>query len=128
YLRNCREHPQGINLPAGWIPYSRYWLVRNGTTIVATSSLRHKLNESLMHEGGHIGYGTRPSCRRRGYGAEICRQTLAQARKMGISPILVTCDADNTGSRRILESNGGRLENQVISSATGKLKNRYWFD
>lgn len=128
YLRMLQDAAAGVNLPEGWVSNSTYWLVRDGTTIVATSNLRHFLNEHLSHEGGHIGYDTRPSERRRGYGTAVCAATLAKARQLGLRRVLITCDSDNVASARIIEKNGGRLENQVVSHTTGKVKNRYWID
>jgi predicted acetyltransferase len=39
---------------------------------------------------------------------------------LGIDPALVTCDLDNIGSRKVIEANGGVLEDQ----RAGKL--RFW--
>jgi predicted acetyltransferase len=35
---------------------------------------------------------------------------LRVAGERGIDPVLVTCDDDNVGSRRVIEANGGVLE------------------
>jgi predicted acetyltransferase len=37
---------------------------------------------------------------------------LPLARALGIDPALVTCDESNEGSRRVIEANGGRLEDK----------------
>ena len=37
---------------------------------------------------------------------------LPVARSLGIDPALVTCDESNTGSRRVIEGNGGMLARQ----------------
>jgi len=117
-----------VGLPDGWVPGTTYWLIRDGKTIVAQSNLRHRLTPSLERVGGHIGYATRPSERRKGYGTLLCALTLQKARELGLKRVLITCDADNLASARIIEKNGGRLENQELSQATGKLKNRYWIE
>ena len=44
---------------------------------------------------------------------EVCRDR-------GIDPVLVTCDVDNTGSRRVIEGAGGRYEDTRVG------KRRYW--
>ena len=128
YVRDLRQWGRGVNLPPGHVRASTYWLVRDGRRIVACSNLRHSLTPHLLHEGGHIGYGTRPSERRKGYGTKLCALTLERARQFGIRRVLITCDSDNVGSARIIEANGGVLENQVVSRETGKVKNRYWID
>ena len=128
YLRRIDEIAKGINLPPGWVPQYTYWLVRGGRRIVAISHLRPRLSERGLYEEGHIGYGTRPSQRGKGYATLLCRLTLLKARELGLRRVLITCDADNLASARVIEQNGGQLENQVPSRETGKLKSRYWVD
>jgi predicted acetyltransferase len=128
YVRRLQDSARGVNLAPGRVPQTTYWLVRGGKTIVAASNLRHALTDHLEHEGGHIGYATRPSQRRKGYGTRLCALTLEKARAMGMKRILITCDEDNIASARIIEKNGGKLENKVVSRETGKVKNRYWID
>jgi predicted acetyltransferase len=128
YLGRLRDHAAGANTPTGWSPYRTYWLVRDGRRIVATSSLRTVSTEPVLYEIGHIGYGTRPSERGKGYATAVCRLTLGQAARLGFNRVLITCDADNVASARVIQKNGGVLENQVVSRQTGKLKNRYWIE
>jgi predicted acetyltransferase len=42
------------------------------------------------------------------------------AKRLGIADVLVTCDVDNTASRRVIEKNAGQLEDE----RGGKL--RFW--
>jgi predicted acetyltransferase len=42
------------------------------------------------------------------------------AQGLGIDRVLITCDVDNVGSRRVIEANGGEFEDQ----RGGKL--RFW--
>jgi predicted acetyltransferase len=37
---------------------------------------------------------------------------LPKAAELGIDSALITCSADNTGSRKIIESNAGKLEDE----------------
>jgi predicted acetyltransferase len=118
---------RGINLPPGKVRCSHFWIERDGR-ILGQSSLRHELTPDLMLEGGHIGYNIRPTERLKGYGTLILKLTLAEARKIGLPRVMVTCDADNIGSARIIEKNGGAYEGQGISNNSGKLVNRYWIE
>jgi predicted acetyltransferase len=127
YLRRIRDFESGSGLPLGRVPQTTYWLVRNERTILAMSRLRHRLNSSLMKEGGHIGYTVRPPERSKGYGARICAEVIEQARKtLTVDRLLITCDTDNIHSARIIQKNGGVFENEVISDFTGKPVSRYW--
>jgi predicted acetyltransferase len=126
YVQQCRNDSAGIDLELDQVPQTTFWLVRDGERIVAMSRLRHELTPHLLHEGGHIGYGTRPSERGRGYGKIICAKTLIEAREAGIDPVLITCDDGNVASAKIIEANGGVLENTVIARENGRPRRRYW--
>jgi predicted acetyltransferase len=96
---------------AGWVPSTTLWWV-NGQDYLGRVAIRHRLTPGLLKVGGHIGYDVRPSARRRGHATALLSAALPWAAKLGIDPALITCDEDNTGSRKVIESNGGRLEDQ----------------
>ena len=125
YLEKSANTEKGIGLQEGYVPATALWLVDNGE-FIGSLSLRHRLNENLLKMGGHIGYSIRPSARKRGYGTKILELALPIAKSLGIDKVLVTCDDDNTGSAKIIEKNGGVLENKVEHE--GKLKRRYWIE
>jgi len=125
HIRLLRDHSRGEGLSKGMVRQTTYWLI-DDDRILGTSRLRHELTPPLRYEGGHIGYGIRPSCRGRGYGNVICQLTLDRARRIGMKQVLLTCKDTNIASMRIIESNGGVLENKVISRETGELMRRYW--
>src|ERR1035437_9845292 len=62
---------RGVGIPEGFVAHSTFWLVRDGTEVVGVSNIRHSLTPSLRREGGNIGYGIRPSVRRKGYATAI---------------------------------------------------------
>lgn len=127
YVRAVQSWAMGRDLPRGWIAAHTFWLAE-GDEYIGTVNVRHKLNDWLLRYGGHIGYGIRPSRRRMGYGTEICRLGLEEARKLGLKRVLITCDADNIGSKKIIEANGGVFENEVPQPDRPVGKRRYWFD
>ncbi|MEU1623639.1 GNAT family N-acetyltransferase [Streptomyces sp. NPDC005722] len=59
---------------------------------------------------GHIGYGVRPSSRRRGLATWALGRMVGEARRLGLDRVLVICEAANTASARTIERNGGVLE------------------
>ncbi|MBQ2062303.1 MAG: GNAT family N-acetyltransferase [Oscillospiraceae bacterium] len=106
-----------------------YWLVDDEKKLfIGEVTIRHKLNDALMHSGGHIGYGIRYSEWNRGYGTTLLSLALEKAKEMRISPVLITCNDDNLASARVIEKNGFILENKVVISEDGKdvLRRRYW--
>lgn len=126
YLRRLHDLRDGIDLATGQVPMSTYWLVRASSTILGISRLRHRLTPGLREHGGHIGFVVRPSARRQGHGVTLLKLTLLRASGLGIEQVLVTCDADNHGSRRVIEANGGMLEDEKVSAVSGRLICRYW--
>ncbi|MDF2961273.1 MAG: family N-acetyltransferase, partial [Paenibacillus sp.] len=87
-------------LPEGWVPASTYWLVDTAEKIVGAVNIRHRLNHKLLNSGGHIGYGIRPSERRKGYASALLAQALQKTTQSGLKKVLVVCDKGNTGSER----------------------------
>lgn len=119
--RLLAEADESIPPKPGWVHCSYYWIVADGA-FVGYLAMRHRLNESLLEEGGHIGYSVRPSRRRQGVAGTALALALPMARERGIERALVTCDEDNEGSRRTIERNGGVLEDVRAD------KRRYWID
>ena len=126
FVERCAASSRGEGLPEGFVPHSTFWIVEDGREVVGVSNLRHRLTESLRVEGGHIGYGVRPSARRRGVAAELLRQTLARAHAMGISEALVTCASTNEASVRTILRNGGRFEGEAYVDKRREIVRRYW--
>ena len=111
------------------VPSSTFFAVRicDGR-IVGMTNIRHLLNNELLHGAGHIGYGVRPSERRKGYASEyILPLALEYCREMGIHRVLVSCNRNNTGSARTIQKNGGVLENEVFEN-DGTILQRYWIE
>jgi predicted acetyltransferase len=105
--------------PAGHVPSTTLWWT-DGPEYLGRLSIRHRLTERLREIGGHIGYDVRPTARRRGHAMSMLATALPVARSMGIDRVLITCDAGNVGSRKVIEANGGVLEDE----RHGKL--RFW--
>jgi predicted acetyltransferase len=103
----------------GRVP-SDYWWIAEGEEVVGFLAIRHRLDDWLLAEGGHIGYSIRPSRRRQGHASRALGLALERSRELGIERALVTCDDDNLASARTIESQGGVLED------VRKGKRRYW--
>jgi len=127
YLAEVRRFEDAATVPPEWVRCTELCLEAAGE-IVGCSRLRFELNARLELEGGHIGYDVRPSMRRRGFGKSILRLVLVEARRAGLARVLVTADADNEPSLRIIQSNGGVFAGEAVSMKTGKWVRRYWVD
>jgi predicted acetyltransferase len=125
FVQHLRERADRTKLKPGWVPGSDFWFI-DGSDYIGRLSLRYELNEHLLQMGGHIGYEIRPSRRRQGYGKLILTYGLVQAKAFGLERVLLTCDQDNLGSRKIIESQGGRLENIIELDRWPLPVCRYW--
>ena len=104
------------------VPNTTYWLIHKNQ-IVACSHLRHTLNESLRHAGGHIGLGVRPSYRGKGLSTYMLNKTLEKARQHNINPVHIHCYADNDASIAMITACNGQLMDSLdLSDAKTVLK------
>lgn len=113
------EGDPSVPVSGDWVHQSTFWWV-DDVDYLGSIRLRHSLTPWLLDEGGHIGYDVAPAHRLRGHGTAMLGAVLPKARDLGLTSVLITCDADNVGSRKIIESNGGVYEDE----RNGKL--RYW--
>jgi predicted acetyltransferase len=112
YVRDLRaEALEETPRPAHFVASTTLWWI-DGRAYLGRLAIRHRLTPSLLEFGGHIGYDVRPTARRRGHATAMLRAALPVAAALGIEAALVTCDADNIGSRKAIEANGGVLEDQ----------------
>ena len=116
---------QGIGIPEGFVAHSTFWLVAGGE-VVGVSNLRHRLTDSLRIEGGHIGYGVRPSARGRGHGTRILALTLVEAATLSIPRALLTCAKANLASRAVIRANGGVFQDEAFLEPRGEVVQRWW--
>jgi predicted acetyltransferase len=114
------------NCPAHLVPAHTYFLVLENKRIIGAINIRHYLNDYLLNFGGHIGYGIRPSERKKGYAALMLSMALPIAKELGINKALITCDKNNVGSAKTIINNGGVLENEVIGK--DEITQRYWIE
>jgi len=125
FINRITGYAQGLNLPQeDWVPETILWLIDN-ETFIGKVSIRHRLTEYLRQFGGNIGYEIRPTKRKMGYGSLILKLGLIEAKKLGISDVLITCNATNMGSKRIIEKNGGEFLGEQFSESEKELKRRY---
>jgi RimJ/RimL family protein N-acetyltransferase len=105
----------GTPLPGEWVdgyvPQTVLWWVA-GEDFIGRLSLRHRLSPHLLYHGGNIGFEVRPSRRREGHATAMLAGALPLAAELGIDPARVDCEAANQASRRVIERNGGVLDEE----------------
>src|SRR5215218_9788831 len=110
---------EGSPRPEGFVPSTHLWWTER-QTYLGRLQIRHRLTSFLRESGGHIGYYVVPTARRRGHATKMLSAALPVAAALGIECALLTCDVDNSASRKTIEANGGLFQDQ-----RGE-KLRYW--
>lgn len=106
-----------------------FLLIReNDNRIVGTINVRWNLTEAMKRFGGNIGYGIRPTERRKGYNKINLYLGMQEAQKLGLDRVMLDCDVNNLGSDRTLKALGGVLERTEFDPEDNILTNVYWFD
>ncbi len=127
FLYHLKAQQDRTKLSPDVVPQSHFWLI-DDDEFIGILSLRRELNATFMRIGGHIGYQVRPSKRQQGYGKELLRLGLQKAKELGFSRVLLTCDENNIGSKKVIESNHGRFEDAIVVEGSQIKKLRYWID
>lgn len=113
----------------GRCPGKTFLLIReDDNKIVGTINVRWNLNEDMLNFGGHIGYGIRPTERRKGYNKINLYLGMIEAQKLNLENVMLDCAVNNIGSDKTLKALGGILERTEIDPSDGNLTNVYWFN
>lgn len=133
FLAGLRGGPGRIRLPDGRevdrIPGPTRWIVaedRPERPFIGSINLRWQEDAAGRpilalpeHVLGHVGYTILPAFAGRGYATAALAAMLGVARQAGLAEIIVTCDAANRASRRVIEKNGGRLLESFVAPLYG---------
>lgn len=79
----------------------------------ASIRLNPEIDSDTYKFSGHIMYGVIPSKRKLGYGSKICKLLIEKMVAMGYEEIIITCNNDNIGSKKIIANNGGKFIENV---------------
>ncbi len=121
------DNYEKANVDKQYASQTSYFVVNENNKLIGGASIRHYLTIDGYNYGGHIGYGIRPSEREKGYGTQILKLALEEAKKLKIYKVLLVCLETNMGSNKVIQKCGGILENQVKDS-DDSIINRYWID
>lgn len=127
WFEKVKKQELGENLLANRVPSSQFLSFEKGE-LIGFVNIRHRLNKDLLRESGHIGYSVHPNKRRQGYATKQLKLALDEAQKLGLQSVLITCDKVNIASAKTIQKVGGVLEDEVVSSHTGEIVQRYWIE
>ncbi len=98
-------------------PTSQFDLIEDGKKI-GMLQLRHTLSgkSDAMPEGfeSNVYYEIESEYQHSGYGKKILTLGLDEARKIGLTEVILTCYEDNIPSQKIIEANGGVVINNQL--------------
>ncbi|MET3559319.1 putative acetyltransferase [Streptococcus rupicaprae] len=95
--------------------------------MVGICNIRHDINQDfLLNIAGHIGYSIHPKERHKGYATEQLGLALLEAKKLGLSEVLITAADWNIGSQKTILANGGQYEDSRLDESDGDTMLRYW--
>lgn len=128
WFREIERYSNASTCPTDKVPSYTYIALRlSDNRIVGIFDLRHHINHPVLSLwGGHIGYSVRPNERRKGYGKEMLRLVLKEARALGLERVMITCYSDNIASEKTIIANGGVFEKDVI--VDNEVIKRYWIE
>ena len=129
-IQKMKDNRDPSKLPEHYVPSYDYFAV-DGDKLIGVIHIRVRLTVYLLQYGGHIGYGINPKYWRMGYGKQLLKLALEEySNLIENKSILITCDDDNIASYKIIEANGGVLENKVENEDKGEtfLTRRYWIE
>ena len=133
YLRQVRNPPAHVVLPDGTLGprvlETQLWYVE-GDEFLGSVSVRHSLTPMLELWGGHIGYSVRPSAWGKGYASAMLAGMLDHVREhLPLERVTLTANTRNLASIRVIEKNGGVLQDVVPHPwVPGDEGRRYWIE
>jgi len=120
YLNDLNNYSKGNNLPQGEVITSTFWLI-DKEEVVGVVRIRHQEVECA----GHIGYDISPDCRKRGYGYQILKLALEKCVEIGMEEVILTCNIENTASKKIIEKNNGKLLGTIFDEEENEYLYKY---
>ena len=110
-LKKRIGYAKGEGLPEGWTPSSTYFCIEQGV-ILGSIRVREGNNHYLENVIGHIGYETAPDAQGKGIATIMLNWVKAEVLE---DFAIVTCDVNNTASKRMIEKAGGEFLNTFYS-------------
>ena len=126
YIQMLDDCENGI-LDKKFCSTTSYFLVDEHDRLIGAASLRHHLTVAGLNSWGHIGYGIRPSERRKGYATRQLQMVLEEAKRRKLRKILIGAHETNIGSCRVIEKCGGQFAD-IVPDPDEPEKNihQYW--
>lgn len=80
-----------------------YLVFSEENRLIGMICIRYELNEKMQMIYGNIGYGVRPSERKKGYATEMLKYAINVCKKKGMEKVVLGCYKDNIASSKTIE-------------------------
>ncbi len=102
---------------------------KNDNKIIGMINIRYNISDDKLKTwASHIGYGIRPTERRKGYAKIALYLGLLEEQKLKEEKVLLYCTVDNIGSNKTILALGGKLEKTELDKYDNTMTNYYWIN
>jgi len=142
YIKKLLDMEKGIDLqPSYQIPRTTFWVAVHNE-VVGQVNIKHFLKDEAARKGikipgytlgqdfygSNIGYSIKTSQRGKGYASSACELALRYCcESLKLENVMITCNGDNTTSRRVIEKNGG-IQTPPFITKNNEVKLRFKID
>lgn len=104
---------------------SLLYLCFDETRLIGLLSIRYELSKEQSETYGDIGYGVRPSERKKGYATAMLRHALSVCKEKGMNQVILGCYQDNLASATTIKRSGGVLFSESDRYTKGRMSQYY---
>jgi len=122
WLIQLKNNSDETTVNSKWVVSTTFFAVRKCDGKI---DIRHTLNEFLKEYGGNIGYGVRPSERKKGYATEILKMALEYCKKLDLKKVMLACYKENEASSKTITKCGCILEKEFMYTDK-KIVQTFW--
>lgn len=113
----------------GYVSGYTYFLVRGeDNKIIGMINIRYNLTEEMLKDAGHIGYGIRPTERKKGYAKLQLYLALKKSKEIGLDKVMISCIETNEASDRTIRALGGIFDRKELDKDKNINLNIYWIN
>lgn len=128
WLKLLEDCSKKETVPQDWTVATQFLGIREkDNKIIGMINIRHELtNDFLRNYAGHIGYGVRPSERKKGYVTQMLKQALIYCKEeLNLEKVMISCEKENEGSRKTIINARGILDREY-KTEDGENVQIYW--
>lgn len=130
WLKLLQKNSKKETVQSNWTVTTQFLGVREkDNKIVGMVNIRHELTtDFLKNYAGHIGYGVRPTERKKGYMTQMLAQSLKYCKEeLKLEKVMLGCYKENVASKKTIINAGGVLEREYQAD-DGKIVQIYWIN